>query len=194
MANSANKKGRKRRPGTIDQLPEEFKQLIGRLLAEGWTKTAITCALNRELKKTGRDAVSRYSVNRYTARMLAQGQKIREAREAAAAWSRSIGPIKDSDLGAYLIEMVRLLAMEHVHLFADHCKDEGEDTGPPQIEAVTKLALAIQRLEAAHQQTDRRIEAAKKRVAEEAGKAVKDAGLSDETVNAVRQRILGVAT
>ncbi len=177
-----------RRPGQIDQLPEEFKQLIGRLLAEGWTKTAITTALNAELKKTGRGAVSRFAVNRYTSRMLAEGKKIREAREAAAAWSRSIGTIADSDLGAYLIEVVKTLAVDHVHLFADASE---EDT--PQIEAVTKLALAIQRLEAAHQQTERRIAATKKQAADEAGRAVQAAGLSEATVKLVRERILGVA-
>ena len=175
----------KRRPGRLDRLPDELKDLISDLLRRGWTKTEITEALNSELESRGEDPVSRFAVNRYTTRMLAEGRRMREAHEAAAAWARQIGPIPEGDLGAYMLDLVRTLAIDHMHLAAD------DQDGDPDLDQVTKMALAIKRLEEAHRETDRRLEAAKRRAADEAGKVARGAGLSADTEAAIRAAIEG---
>ena len=187
---TAKKKPARRYPGKIDQLPAEFRELIGKLLSEGWTKTAITQALNAELKSQGKRPVSRHAVNRYTSRMLEEGKRIREARDAAKSWAQVVGPIDGSEIDAYLVELVRVLAIDHMHLFKD-----GEEK--PSIKELSDMALSMKRLVEASAQTEQRIARARAEARTEAAaqatEAAREAGLSDATIRQVRQKVLGIS-
>ena len=112
--------------------------------------------------------------------MTANGQRIREAREAAAAWSKTLGKLPQGDIGAYLLELVQTLAFEHLNTLAEGDKK-------PDVQHVTQLALAIRRLEEANLAADKRLAAA----ARAAVGAMSKGGVSEATIQEVRQKILG---
>ncbi len=176
----------RRYPGKIDRLPRAMQDLVGRLLAEGWTKTKITEALNAELAKAGEEPVSRHSVNRYTARMLAEGQDMREAHEAAKGWAQSMGQVDGGEVDAYLVEVARKLMLDHLHVVTD--RDEG-----PKLTEISQLALAIRRLADTRQLADKRIERRLAAAADEVASVAKKQGLGTDTVAALRAALASTA-
>ena len=174
-------------------MPRALQDLVGELLGQGWTRTGITEAVNAELARRGEQPVSRSSVHRYATRMLSEGRRIREIHEAAATWSRTIGPIDGGEVDAYLVELVRALAVDHMHLFTEgEGEDEGEGEKRPTIREISDLALAMRRLVGAQEQADKRIAAARARAADDAADAARSAGLKDDTIQQIRERVLGV--
>ena len=179
----------RRYPGKIDRLPQDMQDLVGRLLAEGWTKTAITDALNAELAAVGEQPVSRHAVNRYTSRMLAEGRKIREAHEAAKAWARTTGQIDGGEIDAYLVDLVRTLALDHMHLLRMNSADEDK----PTMQELSQLVLAIRRLIDSQEKADKRIERKLAAAADKVESVARKQGLKADTVSALRQALASTA-
>ena len=175
----------KRRPGSIDRLPVEIRTRIHRLLDQGWTKTDITAAVNEILRADDRPEVSRQAIGRYTQRMEAEGKRIREINAAAEQFAARVGSIQDAGASAYVKQMARVLIVDRLH--------EIDDETP--IEELGKLVLAIRRIEGTSEQIERRAKDAIKRAEEDSAQRAEEAmrgqGLSQESIEAVRARILG---
>ena len=182
------KAARKRRVvGTIDQLPAALRDQIHSLLQQGWRQSDITKAINAELKSAGERPISRHALNRYTKRVEQNGQRIREAREAAAAWSKTVGDLPVGDVGAYLVELVQCLAFDNLNSMA------ADEDNAIDLKQLANLALAIKRIEEANSEADKRIERARRTAASEVSEKLKSEGLSQKTIDDVRKHIMGIA-
>ena len=140
MASSKKTRGRM---GRIRQLPPELRETIDQLLRDGVPQNEIRSRLEPLLAAHGEQPLSAGGLNRYSSRMEAVGQRLREAREVAAAWSARHGDRPETELGQTMIQIVQTLAFEVSHKLAS------EDWSPDELLATLKdLALLAQRLEA----------------------------------------------
>lgn len=165
------------RPSTIDRLPESVRDLIGELRRNGRTIDEILDALR------GIDVgVSRSALGRHTARVDAVGARIRESRAVATALVERYGEAPERRTARMNIELMhgilmRLLAPEN---------GEPLELTPRDVAA---LATALRSLGLAAK-TDVEREAEERRAfAAEAVTAVRRAGLSADTVDAVRKAL-----
>lgn len=175
----------KRRPGTVDRLPAEIKTRIHRMLDDGWTKTDITGAVNAFLRQNGGGEVSRHAIGRYTQRVEQEGARIREINAAAEKFAARAGSIQDAGASAYVRQLARTFIVERLH---------GADDDTP-LDDLAQLVLMIRRIEGTADQIDKRAREAVERTAKEsasrAEEAMRGRGLSDDTIAAVRAKILG---
>ncbi|MDZ7920746.1 phage protein Gp27 family protein [Rhodoferax sp.] len=178
------KKRKPSRPSSITMLDPAVKEAVDTAVREGRLTIDQIVAL---IASQGGDA-SRSAVGRYVKTANERLEEYRQAQQMAAVWMDKIGKEPDGDVGRMLLEMLRMLAF----------KSLGElDSASP--EDLMFLSNAIK----GFAQTDKlvvdktinlrklmAIEAAK--VATEVVKTVKKAGLSDDTVEAIRSKILGI--
>ena len=173
---------RRQRPGKIDKLPERIQTRVMTLLNQGVSQRAITAELNALLVERN-EQLSRGSVNRFAKKMRRRGERIRQAHEAARAWSKNMGEIDGGEIEAYLVEVVRVLAIEHTEAF---------EKEKPDLKAVSSLARTVQGLVSAQGAVDKRIEATRKRAAAAATKAAKAGGASPEIIQEIREKVMGI--
>lgn len=178
------KKRKPSRPSSITKLDPKVKAAVDEAVRDG----RLTIDQLVELITSHGAEASRSAVGRYVKTANERLEEYREAQQIAAVWMDKIGKEPDGDVGRMLLEMLRMLAF----------KSLGElDSASP--EDLMFLSNAIK----GFAQTDKlvvdktinlrklmAIEAAK--VATEVVKTVKKAGLSDETVEAIRSKILGI--
>lgn len=181
----------RRVPSSIDKLPVEVRELIGRLREQGATIDDILAKLG-ELDVE----VSRSALGRHVKGLAEVGEQLRRSREIATALVARFGDEPDNRVGRLNIELMHGLVMQAITATA-----EGEDG---QVQAVTFspedtmfLARSLQSLATAQKtDTDRllkvRVEAAKDaaKAAETVGKAK---GLTKETMDAIKHAVLGIA-
>lgn len=178
----------------IQQLPDGIRERLDSLLRAGVSQSTILDQLAPLLEKAGERPVSRSALNRYATRMESTGRRIREAREAADAWTAKLGEPK-GDLDGLMIELVRTLSFERTLRAGD--EEEGVDT-----ETLAQLALITQRLgRAGKLNIDRervvRLEVAERAAAEAeraAREATAEAGhvLPPEALQAIREQVYGI--
>lgn len=120
----AKAKAAPRRPSTIDKLPTELKELIGRLREQGVTIDDILAKLN----ELGAD-VSRSALGRHVKGLAEVGEQLRRSREIATALVSRFGEDADNRVGRLNIELMHGLVMQAITASA-----EGEDG---QAQAVT---------------------------------------------------------
>ena len=173
--------------GTIDRLPTALRDQIHALLQSGWQQKDIVAAVNAELKAQGKEPISRHAMNRYTQRVQQNGQRIREAREAAAAWAKNVGDLPQGDIGAYLIELVQCLAFDQLNTMA-----ASEEESAVDLKQLSNLALAVKRIEEANSEADKRIARARTEAASAVSKQLKSEGITEKTIKQVRERIMGI--
>lgn len=190
-----------RRPSTIDRLPDDVREKLHELLRDPRvTQLEATRQINEILEREGHEErLSKSSLNRYAVRMEAVGQKMREAREVADMWIGKLGARPEGEMGNLINQLVRSLTFD-VSLKLQ----EGELTAdelPGTIDMLKDLALTAARLEKAssenvkreaeirRQEREKAAEAAARVVEESAGSA----GISEDTVQAIRERILGMS-
>lgn len=172
--------------GRIQQLPEELRDEINRLLRQGISQVEILDRLKNPLQEAGQAPISRSSLNRYATRMEQTGRRIREAREIAGVWTQKFGEAPTGDLSSHIIEMLRTLTFEITLKAGDDGAEDAMD-----VEDVNKLALAVQRLETAAAQSHRREREIREEVAAQAEKEMKRAGISGPVASAVRAALGG---
>nr|PRK13880.1 hypothetical protein BV193_01257 [Haemophilus influenzae]PRK35343.1 hypothetical protein BV194_01229 [Haemophilus influenzae] len=121
--------------------------------------------------------------------MEQMASKIRNAHEVAEIWTKQFGEAPQSDIGKLLMEIVKNLAFETSIGMSENGKAEPKD--------LALLSSAIQRLEQAESLSHKREQAIRKEMAqlaaETAEKVVVQAGLSADTVRAIKEQILGIA-
>jgi hypothetical protein len=182
------------RPSSIEQLPPDILEQLQALLRDPRvTQLEATRQINAILEQAGEDPVSKSAVNRYAVRMEEVGARLRQSREMASMWIGKLGNAPQGEVGQLLNEVIRTLAFETTMRLA-----EEDEPVPPGM--LNKLALAVQRLEAAanlNQEREKKIrEEERKRVAEEAAqkvdKSLSSAGMSKEARDAIKAEILGL--
>ncbi|EGQ7740580.1 DUF3486 family protein [Vibrio parahaemolyticus] len=192
MKKSVNRKSK------IELLPEDIRAQLNVLIRSGdMTQKDIRDAVNQMIEEAGLpdDAkLSRTGFNRYAKRMEDMGQRLRQSREVAEVWITKLGEAPTSDVGKLLQEFVRTMAFEtSMRLMED--ADEKQEVIPPK--ALNQLALVVQRIEQAAMTSHKVEKEIRKAFAEEAAEKaeqiVREAGITDETVQSVKNKILGIA-
>lgn len=179
------------RRSTVAKLDKQLVEACNTLIRDGYTIDQILA----QLKSLGAD-VSRSAVGRYVKSARESMEKYRQAQEVAKVWVDKLEAEPSGDVGRLLPEMLRVLAFQTLTQMG-----ESEQAAGPM--DVMLLAKALKDMAGTTKQNiDTELQLRKLRVemqakADAAANAVagemRQAGLSDETIAAIRQRILGVA-
>lgn len=186
------------RKSKISLLPEEIKQQLNVLIRSGnMMQKDILAAVHEMIDEAGlgeEAKPSRTSFNRYAKRMENMGARIRQAREVAEVWTAKLGDAPTSELGKLLQEFVRTMAFETSSHMMEQSEEKQEPIPP---KALAQLALVIQRIEqssmVSHKVEQEIRKAFAQEMAEKAEKIVKTAGVSAETIQDIKNGILGIA-
>lgn len=179
---------------SIERLSPELRHRLQELLARPEvTQEQVAATLNAE---AGETVVSKSAVNRYAVRMREIADRNRQAREIAEMYLRQVGPEGQNALGEVILHQVRALAFDF--MMELRALDMGDPQSAPKVAAlIGQVARATRDMESAattSAERRRKIAAeATEQAAVEATAACKEAGLSQETVDAIKARILGVA-
>ena len=177
-------------PSTISRLPEEVREKIAKLREEGRTIDEILLALSALDVE-----VSRSSLGRHVKKLDEVTKDMHRARAIAAALGRSFGDAETSKVARTNIEILHSMVMQLMV--------GGDDEGA--VKLVPKdamfLATALEKMaKASKSDFDQQLKAAeeiarraeREKAAETVEKEVRKAGLSAETVDAIKAKILGV--
>ena len=187
-------KPKRGRASKINLLPDKLQSELHRLLRDkSHTQIDVLNAINDLIKNEGLDSslvLSRSGLNRYATSMEAVGARIREARAVSEQWITQLGTSPEGDVSKILIEMVRTLAFDSVLTMSNEEK-------PVSPKLLKELAIAVEKLEKAASESQKRELETRKIMATEAGKVVeataKEFGLSLEFVEKLKDDILGLA-
>ena len=172
------------RRSTIDKLPKEIRELIGGLREQGRTIDEIMAKLG-ELDC----GVSRSSLGRHLQRYDAIGEELRRSRAMAEALVKQFGDEPDSRVARFNLEMA------HSMLSKLMINEEGTIVTLDPKEAMFLTSAMKNVVSAEKTNADRTAKAraeATKEAADSAGEAMKEAGLSEESVRFWREKFLGV--
>jgi len=178
------------RKSSISLLPEEFKEALHTLLRDPrFNQLDITREINTLLENRGMDErVSKSAVNRYAMKMEKIGSKLKQSRQIADLWIGKLGNQPQGQVGQLLNEVVRNLAFDTAMSLAE----EEEATDPKLIK---ELAIAIEKLEKAASENEKRAEQIRKQAREEAAdeltEGLKNEGISVEVEASIRRILLG---
>lgn len=182
--------GGKTVPSSIDKLPAEIREQIGQLRRDGHTIDEIKAKLDELAVDVSRSAIGRH------VKSLAQvAARMRESRAVAEALVSQFGDEADNRLARVNIELMHSVVMQTIT-----AAETDEETG--EVRAVTFdpeqamfLARAMQSLASAEKTNSDRIVKAREIATAEAAKravtAAKAKGLTGETVDFIRQFVLG---
>lgn len=179
------------RASSIDKLPTEIRDALHELLRDpAVNQLEATQRVNRLLDEEQSDVrVSKSAVNRYSQRMDKVGEKMRQSRQVAEMWIGKLGNQPQGQVGKLLNEFTRTMAFETALELS-----EGEEPVPPKL--LKELSLAIKHLEQASSVNEKREREIRSQMAEEANKAIdiaaKAQGLTTDSVNLIKQQILGI--
>jgi len=184
------------RKSSMAILPQDIRAQLHALLNDPrMTQLGITARINELLADGGHDdRVSKSSVNRYAVQMEKVGAKLKQSRQIAEVWIGKLGSEPQGQVGQLLNEVVRNLAFDT----AMHLSEEEEPADPRLIK---ELAIAIERLEKAASDNEKRAdEIRRKQREEDAGKlkaleddARKGRGKFDpEALRRVREEVYGI--
>jgi len=182
----------KRQPSTIDMLPSDIKSQLQELLRDPRvTQLAATAKINTILEQEGHEErVTKSSVNRFAVRMEAVGSKLRQSREIADMWVGKLGSQPAGQVGHLLNEMVRTLAF-------DAAMQLSEGDAPVEPKMLKDLSIAIERLERASSENEKRTAEIRKTALEDAvntvAKTAQQDGVSAETILKIRRDVLMMA-
>jgi HD-GYP domain-containing protein (c-di-GMP phosphodiesterase class II) len=177
------------RKSTVKTLPAQIRAEVDRLLADGrYTLDDVV----GHLRTMGAD-VSRSALGRYSQEFEQVAVKMREAREVTTAFAKELGELPDNDMGRVLTELL------HTIVFKVLTTQTGAD-GEVAAQDVMFLARSLKDLSTATRQSaelemkirDRVAAETAKRAAGEAEAVGREKGLSAETVEAIKTRILGI--
>ena len=176
---------------TIKSLaPDILEQLQALLRDPRLTQLDATRRINDILTEQGEEPLSKSAINRYSLKMDKIGAKLTQSRAIADMWIGKLGNEPAGKVGALLNEVVRNLAFDA----AIHMSEDEEPANPKLIKA---LAEAIEKLERASSENEKRSAQIRKEAALEAAntmaKTAKDAGVSEETIKRIRMDVLGMA-
>jgi hypothetical protein len=172
------------RKSSIDKLDARIQAEVNSAVKDGRASIDEIVAL---IKGMGGEA-SRSAVGRY---VKSQGEKLeqfRQAQETAKIWVDKLGKEPEGDVGRLLIEMLRVISYKTM---------SDMDTAEPQ--DIMFLGKAIKDISSADKVLVERVAVVRKlvamqaaKVADEVTKTTRKAGMSDETIDLIRSKILGI--
>lgn len=174
---------RRRRPSSVDQLPQQIRYELDRLLTEGKFSIA---EITSHIQGLGA-AISKSAVHRYSQHQEQVAQDIRFTREMAQAVGKELQDV-DGDTGRLLIESVQsLLFRARLEVATD------EPLNPKTVESMARAAKDLQYALKVNVDTEAKIrDRVLKEAAEKVVKTAVAAGLSAETVNLMKSEVLGL--
>lgn len=172
---------------TIHSLaPDILEQLQALLRDPRLTQLDATRRINDILLEQGEEPLSKSAVNRYSIKMDRIGAKLTQSRAIADMWIGKLGNEPAGKVGALLNEVVRNLAFESAMHMA-----EGEDPADPKL--IQALAIAIEKLERASSENEKRAIDIERRAlmkaAEAMSKAAKVEGVSEQGIVRMREAL-----
>jgi Protein of unknown function (DUF3486) len=181
------------RLSSIDLLPEEahphIRDAIEALTKRMAPQESIREKLNGHLLALGLDPISRSAFNRKSLALAKIGENIRAAREMAAVFAEKMDDMPEGDVGMLINETIKVLIYNMT-----------QDIAAMDIEVSAKmlkeLSLTLHRLEIAGKVSVARREQIEQRTQAKANQVVdavaKSRGLSAETAEAIKSKILGI--
>ena len=168
---------------SIQKLPTEVRDFLNQLLRDNQhTQLDITDQINEQLSQLDLQPVSKSAVNRYSMKMAEVGKKIQQTREISQMWIDKLGSSPGGQVGHLLNEIVRTMAFDMTTNLAD---------GDITPELISQLALAVQRLEQASAESEKRErqikEAVKKEAMQKVETTAKNKGLSKLTIAQIKE-------
>ena len=174
------------RRSTVSRFPEPIVTEVNQLIRDGHTIDEIVATL----QGMGAD-VSRSAMGRYVKSARESMEKYRQAQEVAKVWVDKLETEPSGDVARLLPEMLRAVAFQTLSTM-------GEATDPVGSQDLMFLAKALKDVSSASRinvDTElllRKVRDQAKAAAAEVTKTIKQAGLSDETVQQIKARILGI--
>lgn len=174
------------RRSTVSRFPEPIVTQVNQLIRDGHTIDEIVATL----QGMGAD-VSRSAMGRYVKSARESMEKYRQAQEVAKVWVDKLETEPTGDVARLLPEMLRAVAFQTLSTM-------GEATDPVGSQDLMFLAKALKDVSSASRinvDTElllRKVRDQAKAAAAEVTKTIKQAGLSDETVQQIKARILGI--
>ncbi len=186
------------RGSKIEQLPDEVKSFLDAMLRDKqYTQQEILNEVNKQIEQQGLPAdekISRSGLNRYASKMAEVGKRMQQTQATAAAWVAKLGDKPTGDIGKLLIQMTQTMAFD-LALSAQENEDGEEE--PATLGMLKDLALTIQRLEKTRMDSIKNEKEIRKAFAEEAAQkaesVAKQAGLTAQAVQTIKNEILGIA-
>ncbi|TYB11834.1 DUF3486 family protein [Aggregatibacter actinomycetemcomitans] len=183
------------RASKVDLLPADIKTRLAMMLRDKmFSQAEILEEINDLIRDCGLPEtalLSKTGLNRYASKMEKIGAKIRESREVAEVWTKQFGESKksESDLGKLLMETVKIIAFHKAMNLG-----EMDDVDPKVINQLALVANRIEQAQSINEERERKIRKEMAQLAAEtAEKVISQAGLSQETVDHLKAKILGIA-
>lgn len=175
------------RKSSLRRLPPEILQEVNRLLSEG---RFTLDELLEHLRGMGVETVSRSALGRQKQRIDKVAAKLRQSREITASLVQELGVNStEGEQGRLLVETLRGMIYDHLEARIV----EGELGDPKSFMALARTLKDMAQANRLDQDFEAKV---RERVQKETVKAVEDsareAGLSAETVEAIKSRILGI--
>lgn len=182
------------RPSSIQRLPSEIREAIGRLRDGGHT-------IDEILEHLGRMevAVSRSALGRHVQHLDKLGARLRQSRALAEGLVRQLGEQPGDQVARVNIELLHSFLAETLASADDETSEHGEEARAAlrNPKGAALFAEAVERLTKASRHNQEFVLKLEQRVKAEAAKSAaaagRDQGLTEETVSAITSRILGIA-
>jgi len=172
------------RPSSITQLDPAIKDAVDAAVREGRATIDQIVVMVEQL---GGEA-SRSAVGRYVKNARERMEDYRQAQQIASVWVDKLGKEPQGDVGRMLLEMLRVVAFKSI--------GDLEAAGPEDLMFLAKAMKDIagaDKLVVDREINLRKLIAAKaEKVAEEISREAKKMGATEETIQAWREKVLGV--
>lgn len=183
----------------VDLLSPELRQRLHALLQDpALTLGQVAAAVNAA---AGEQVVSKSGVGRYHQRMRRWAEQNRQARLVVEELSQQMGAEGAQRFSEAMLFQVRTMVFDLAGTLR-RLQDEADEDAEPATVAefatlLSRVTLALQRIESAESRSARRRRDLREEMARDAAEAAaaegRRAGLSAETVQTIRTRILGAA-
>lgn len=182
-----------RKPSSVDQLPDDVLEGVHQRLREGRSSQK---QIVEDLNADGHD-VSRSAFNRFAVRFKKVGERMRMAREIASSVTASLDELPDANLARLLVETIQTELFDLV-LRLQESGTGGVDAAE-LAELLRSIGSTVRDLESAKKSSidgELKQRAYATAVRAKVDAAIKDVakqrGLTRETVEEIRAKVLGV--
>jgi hypothetical protein len=180
---------KRRQPSSIDRAGREVKELIGQLrIDHGWTIDEIL----KKLRELGQADISRSALGRHVKSLEEIGAQLRHSREVANALVQQLGDAPEDRTAELNIELMHTMILRLVTATNDEGDGQPITFDPEQVMFLTRSLQALAGAKKTNAETVLKVrQETAKDAAKKAVDAAKSKGLSADTVDFIRQAVLG---
>lgn len=189
------KKHTKNRKSKIDRLPDNVRSALNMLLREGrMSQQEIIAEINAMIVENGiseePDYIKRNSMSRYAQAFEKGMEKYRQTQQMTEKWVQQFGEMPQTDIARGLIE----IGKSQIFDYQMQALEDDETIDP---KTMGQMALAIKRLQEAQAGSVKLEKEIRKQALEDAADKAevvgKKAGLTADTVQMLKDELLGIA-